>query len=200
MRLIAHFFYAKKQTNRMVHAAIIVALVLFLPIFVSAYLAFDARYKKLYFSVFLFGKIKALSGYFKPKFSGGYLHAGDKAYFIKYSSVFKMKQSPLTLSAFTVTDFKTNIFISKTKFGFVYALTAGNILSSIVSSVICKKRRYLTVKNNLYVFDGEFENFAFNANVNFTFCIIGLIINVLKNLIKKGVKSAKKRKQNCGSY
>lgn len=183
----------------MVYAAVVVAVVLFLPVFISVYAAFDARCKKLYFAIYAFGKIKAICGYFKPNLKGGYLHVGKKAYYLKYSSMLKMKKSPITLSAFTVTGFESNVFFSETSFAQVYSLTAIYLLAYGLSAVFCERYNSLKIKNNLFISDGGFIKFAFNANVNLVFCVFGIMVNAIKNLIKKGVKSAKKRKQNCRS-
>lgn len=184
----------------MLYAATIFALILIFPLFVSLYIAYDARYKKLYFSVCIFGAFKVLSGYFKPRGTkGGYLHLKNKAYYVKYSSVLKMNKSPVTFSAFTVTEEFSSVFMRQGSFNAVYGFSALYYAVQTASCIVCENLPYLKLKNNLYINSDGFITFAFNAKISFCFNVLAIIINVTENLIKKGVKSAKKRKQNCGS-
>ena len=200
MRFSAHFFNTKKQTNYMLYAATIFALILIFPLYVSLFIAYDARYKKLYFGVYIFGAFKVLSGYFKPRDRKcGYLHLKNKAYYLKYSSVFKMDKSPVTLTAFTVTEVYSSAFLRQGEFSAVYGLSAFYYALQTASLIACGKFPYLKLKNNLYISSDGFTTFAFNAKISFCFNVFAIIINATENIIKKGVKSAKKRKQNCRS-
>lgn len=198
MRVATHFFVRKKQTNYMLYAATIFALILIFPLYVSLFVAYDARYKKLYFSVYIFGVFKVLSGYFKPRgTNGGYLHLKNKAYYVKYSYLLKMNKSPVTFTAFTITEEYSSVFMRQGEFMAVYGLSAFYYALQTASLIACDKYPYLGLKNNLYISSDGFINFAFNAKISFCFNALAIIINATENIIKKGAKSAKKRKQNC---
>lgn len=192
MRKIAHFFYAKNQTNYMLYAVTAIALFLIIPIKATFYVVYDSRNKKIYFTAFLYEVIRVFSGYLRiVKNVGGYLHLKNKAFCIKYNSILKMDKSPITLKAFTLTEVLSESYVCQHSFSVISGITVSYLAIQSCSKLLQNKLPYLKLNNNLYINSKNVKRFSVNAKITILFNLFGLIINACENLIKKGVKDEK---------
>lgn len=88
----------------MVFVIFFIFLILILPLVFTLYFYFDLQDKRLYFAVFLFGKIKLLCGYFKPRNNESfYLHlSNNKTIIIDISVLKKLKGGRGFLKSFDI--------------------------------------------------------------------------------------------------
>ena len=80
----------------MVVAVFILVLLLILPFILTFYGYYDIKSKRLYFALYLYGKIKVISGYVKGRKKGGfYIHLSEyKAVIIDVNTLKKISGGP----------------------------------------------------------------------------------------------------------
>ncbi len=80
----------------MVVAVFILVLLLILPFILTFYGYYDIKSKRLYFALYLYGKIKVISGYVKGRKKGGlYIHLSEyKAIIVDINTLKKLSGGP----------------------------------------------------------------------------------------------------------
>ena len=178
----------------MVFLAIFVTII-FLPIYISVYLYYDNKGKRLYFAIYLFNFVKILDGYVNRRKNGGvYVHVTEtKAYVIDSELIKQLEGGSI------------NVFPTLTLKNLTITLDIGNKNGQIVSilfvifSLIIKCGRviehelpYLNLVTNLNIHDVN-ENFlALKSKTVICFNLFCILIKIFANLIKRGKQSAKK--------
>ena len=163
-------------------------ILLFLPIFIKAYLYYNPTDKKLYFAIYLFNYIKIIAGYITKRELGGiYIHMRNRAIILDENFFNKHKKDKISLKTFKID--KISLFFdmgyeSANTIFLTYALlNLTNIISK--NSKTTKIYTYLNVYNENQKIISVYSSFSFHFN------IFGIVKGIFANFISKGENYAK---------
>lgn len=166
-----------------------------MPIFISVYAYFDTHSKKLFFSIYIFGFIKIISGYVCSRKKGGvYVHVKNKAYIIDFQALKNLNSGSRVMPQFIINNLYLQVNISSTNF---YGIFLPILFTNIAKNLLFILEKQNNVKNSKIFTNICFNDFSLSISFRFTvifnlFCIIS---KAFTNYIIKGENYAKKRKK-----
>ena len=181
----------------MIVAVFIMVLLLIFPFVLSVYAYYDVKLKRVYFAIYLFGKIKIISGYVKLRKKGGvYVHlTEDKALIIDINTLKKLSGGP---------DYLSNIQLSE-----VYLITDCGIKninllfliltinSSIKNYAIINDKSNVLPKivSDLNVYNQIDALKSIKIKILLAFNLVCILKSIIANYKSVGVKYVKRKKR-----
>ncbi|HBF86586.1 MAG TPA: hypothetical protein DDW54_02795 [Clostridiales bacterium] len=170
-----------------------VLFIIFFPFPISVKTFFSASEKKVFYSVFAFGKLRINSGYITALKNRAVFHFSDrKAVAIDYVKFFFGGNSPNPVKFIRITDLDFSVLIDAFSdvFGFSVAFFA-NVCSAIFFSVLKLYRPEIAVKRKIRITEDGKTN-GFLLGISFLFGIYSLIGYFIGKIIKE-LKNVKKQ-------
>ncbi len=190
--------------NAYVYGALIGGVLLFFPMFLHLDAYADITKKKLFFSVYAFGVLKAVGGYIVPHREGLAIHISrKKAVFVPYADMQNERKKFEITAGFQLFTLRTSLEIGDetmpTAAFFVAALL--QVVSRTVLPAVCRGRRFLRLKNGVLLRHGGNAAMVtvhlvtvFNlltVGIAFAKIILEAIINLWQKKRKKSIRQSK---------
>ncbi len=175
---------------------IIVGLLIF-PIITSLYFFVDFNLKKVFFAVFIFGKIKIISGYFKFRDTDSlYLHiSNSKAIIIELSLFNNIKGNVSFLKIFNIdlVEFYIDLGLLNAKIITIIMLLYNNFIAIAPNLDLI-----YGVNSKLNVTFNKYNSFAsLKLKVRFQFNLACIVFYIIANIISVGEYNVKRKKINA---
>ncbi len=176
--------------------ALIIAFIIFCPIFVRFDFLFDKTMKKLFIGTYFYGFIKAISGYFT--FEGKYvaLHVSrKKVILLEPLEILNKGKSYKALKSFEIYSVKTAFEIGEVNNEFIlYLLVAYKVLTENLAPYYISRKYFADTVNDVII----------NENVNIVRIVacfkvafnIYVIITMLIKKLMENIANAKKHKKH----
>jgi len=163
--------------------------ILFAPIYLTAYLVLDYKLKKLYFCITVFGA-RVIGGYCTANGLTVNIHLSDKKVILfDVKEYVKKRKGLITLEGIQLYNFSLQTRCNFANFNLVNLLLAFCVINNELAPVICYRRPYVKLKNDLVLVKEECFATVLKASV---FLNIFTVTNLLiKSLIKRVVKYVK---------
>ncbi len=178
---------------------VIVGLLIF-PIITTLYFFIDKANKKLFFGIYLFGKIKILSAYFKTRNKDSvYLHISNSKAIIIDFSIFKKMGGNFELHKILNIDLfelyiESGLFNSSLTIIMLYVYNLASSFSVILNNDYGMRLNVHLILSN----SNSINSLAFKIRVQFNvFCIV---INFIANIITIGVKNVKRKRSRLKKW
>ena len=172
----------------MVYLVFFIVLILIFPLIFTAYAYFDYKNKRLFIALYLFSKIKLISGYINVREKGGvYFHLSDKKVIIINKEIFdKFKGKPNFLPKITVFDVYSVIDSGvKSQYWLSFLFAFYTIIINI--NCICSNEiKYITLKTDLNVVNLNENLKSLKVKVSFSFNVVGIFCKFFDSLFIKG--------------
>ncbi len=178
----------------MILLAIFIILIFF-PLYFSVYLYNNYKDERIYFAVYLFNFIKIVDGYTTKRKAGGiYIHVfNNKAIVLDENAIKLIEGGSFNfLSAILIKSSYLSL-----DFGIKNAYLVGILLNLFYFYINLEKfleYNYPYYKGyvNLNLYEKDINYISFKLSISFCFNIFCILLKLITNVIKKGVKSAKK--------
>ena len=170
----------------MVIAVFIIGLILILPFVLTFYGYYNVEGKRLYFALYLYGKIKLISGYVKLRNKGGfYIHLSEnKAIIIDIKTLQKLSGGP---NYFNDIEFNELYLITDVGVKNVKVLYTVLCVNSAIKNFACitKARGFLPeIKSDLNIYNQNDCLKSIKAKFIFSLNLICILKSVIANYNK----------------
>lgn len=167
----------------------VVIFLLFFPLRINLNLCFSGENSRLYFAVFLFQKLKVLSGYIKERENGGiYVHLKNKAIIVDKDALTSLSGSGGFNSVISLTDYNLILYtgVESASLCFCYSVVS-KVLLIITNVLYIKGNSNVVITNVLSGFISIF------LQINGWFNLFCIVKSVIANYISKGVNYVKRK-------
>lgn len=170
----------------------LIVLLFIMPIAIKAKTVVSFNDKKLYYSLFLYERLRLNSGYIKLKSSYLVINYSDKkAKATKIKTLIQNKNFKSNFIRFEPLKIKSALFLGKKNFNAFFFSTALNAVHASVYSIFKELKPHSVYKGNVFIGDNDEYGFLFELKVGF--CILILVEMAVIKLIG-GIVSYAKRK------
>ncbi len=178
----------------MIIAVFIIVCLLIFPIITSLYFYVDFTLKKVYFAIFLFGKLKLISGYLKVRDNTSvYLHVSDsKAFIVDLSYIKKMSNGSNFSKIFNVDLFDVYIESSLLYPNITFMLLSFyNVLSPLFLQF--DKLYGVKINFNLLIDDSKNSINSLKFKIRIQFNLFSIVLRLIANIISVGENNVKRK-------
>lgn len=186
----------------MLTATILSIIIIFFPLYISVNCFFSKELEKTFFSIYLFGTIRILSGYAQIVNDGIAFHISkNKVYIFEYKNFFDVKNSVKPLHDYHLINFNSLIEIGSSNH-LLDSMSASFILNyfnNIIIWFFANKKPYLKINNDINVYEGKnILNIYLKTGVMLN--VLMIILSIIKICVEKIINGIKQRKQNKFGY
>jgi hypothetical protein len=170
----------------MVITVFIIGLILILPLILTFYGYLSVKGKRLYFALYLFGKIKLISGYVKLRDKGGfYIHLSDsKAIIIDINTLKKLSGGPNLFSDVEFDELYLITDLGVKNFSLLYTVLTVN---SAIKNFACitKARGFLPkIISDLNIYNQNDGLKSIKIKFIFSFNLVCILKSIIANYSK----------------
>lgn len=180
----------------MVVAVFVVALLLIFPFVFSVYGYYVTNFKRLYFALYLFGKIKVISGYIKLRKKGGiYIHLTEnKAIIIDINTLKKLNGGPNYINYFQFNSLYLIVDCGIKNLNILFIALSVIFRLKDYSKTLSENNKYpkIIVDFNLYNENSNIKSIKFKLFGAFN--LICILQSIIANYKSVGVKYVKRKK------
>lgn len=169
----------------------IIIFIVFLPINTKIFLLYDSKNQKLYFKILFFNFLTIFCGYLNKRENGGfYLHYSNRnAKIIEFNG---FDGNFFNLPSFFIKKINYELIVKNKADNFLLISQILNGLA-LISNIIGKVINIDNYRGDFILKESKKSNVIFDLELNFYFNIFSILQYLITNIIKKGVKYAKKQ-------
>ncbi len=185
----------------MLTATIISIIIIIFPLYISVNCFLSKELGKTFFSIYLFGTIRILSGYVQIINGGIAFHIRkNKVYIYEYKNFFNIKKSVKPLQDYHLIKFNSLIEIGSSNV--LEPMSTSFILNyfnNIIIWFFANKKPYLKINNDINVYEGK-NIFNIYLKTGVMLNAVMIVLSIIKICAEKIINEIKQRQQNKFGY
>ena len=181
----------------MVLAVFIIGIILIFPFVISIYGYYDAALKRVYFALYLFSKIKIISGYIKIRNKGGfYIHLSEsKALIIDINTLKKLSGGPDYFKNIEVSEIYMVTDCGVKDVNFLFSILSINNAVKNYAKIKSKNNKYPKIISDLNVYNKNDDLISIKIKIVCAFNLICILSSIFANYKSVGVSYVKRKKR-----
>ena len=178
-------------------ALFLIILLLIFPFILSIYIYYDDKVKRVYFAIYLFAKIKIISGYLKIRKKGGfYIHLTEnKALIIDINTLKKLSGGPDYFKNIQISEIYLITDCGVRNINFLFSILAINNAIKNYAKIKYKNNEFPIIASDLNVYNQNIDLISIKIKITCAFNLICILKSVFANYKSVGVRYVKRKKR-----